>query len=153
HSRLPIRIAYDDPGRLGADRIALIVGASDVARGKYGARGPVVAIDAGTAVTLNVLDASSTFVGGLIWAGPDLVQKALHDGTAQLPPPVTKGSINVISGDPVTAIRSAATIGFVEGVRGMLRRITERLGVRPFVVATGGRASLLHAELGEAIEA
>lgn len=142
-SPLPITLAYADPSRLGADRIALVVGAYEAARTHYGARGAVVAIDAGTATTLNVVDAAARFIGGLIWAGPDLVERALHEGTAQLPAVTTGGAIAVIPNDPVTAIRSAATFGFIEGVRGMLRRIEDELGEQPFVIATGGRGSLL----------
>lgn len=70
---------YRDPGQLGADRWAALIGA----RGLH--RGPAVVVMAGTATTIDLLDADGRFRGGLILPGFDLMRRALARGTAQLP--------------------------------------------------------------------
>lgn len=142
--RLPIRLGYQRPSQLGPDRIAAAVGAQGLARGLSGADGrPIVAIDAGTAVTFNVIDSGGTFVGGAIWAGPDLVLRALHEGTAELPDAALAGDVNPISSETGEAVRSGTILGFIEGARGILNRIESALGDSPVVIVTGGRAELL----------
>lgn len=73
---LGVRIAYDEPARLGADRYAALVGA------RHHVRGAVVIADCGTAVTLDALDHEGQHLGGLILPGIDLMRKSLIIGTA-----------------------------------------------------------------------
>jgi len=70
---------YRDPVQLGADRWAALIGA----RGLHD--GPAVVIMAGTATTIDLLDADGRFRGGLILPGFDLMRTALAENTAQLP--------------------------------------------------------------------
>ncbi|HMB90343.1 MAG TPA: type III pantothenate kinase, partial [Rhodothermales bacterium] len=65
--RLPFDLAYETPHTLGTDRLA----AAAAAWIRYGLADPnapraVVALDAGTAVTYEVVDSSGTFLGGII---------------------------------------------------------------------------------------
>ena len=55
-----IRIKYQDPRTLGADRLVSLVAAKQ----KYGP--PFIVVDLGTATTFNVLDVQGDFVGGAI---------------------------------------------------------------------------------------
>ena len=70
---------YASPSQLGADRWAAMVGA----RGICGQDCLVVC--AGTATTIDRLDATGRFLGGVILPGFDLMRSALAGNTAQLP--------------------------------------------------------------------
>lgn len=77
-----VRNAYTPPADLGADRWAALV----AARRLY-PNTAVSVVDVGTAVTVDGLDADGTFRGGVILPGIASMQTALHQQTADLPPP------------------------------------------------------------------
>lgn len=77
---LPIRIAYKTPSSLGKDRIASVVGASQIMEGK-----PVLVIDAGSCVCFDYIDKNAVYHGGSIAPGFEMKYKALHNFTADLP--------------------------------------------------------------------
>ena len=87
---LPIRLGYDTPETLGRDRIATAVGAWTIAQRLDNAC-DVLVIDAGTAVTYDIIKSDGCFVGGNIAPGLGLRFKSLHEHTGQLP---------LISADP-----------------------------------------------------
>lgn len=70
---------YRDSAQLGADRWAALIGA----RGLHD--GPAIVVMAGTATTVDRLDADGRFRGGLILPGFDLMRGSLARNTAQLP--------------------------------------------------------------------
>ena len=70
---------YDHPEQLGADRWAALI----AARALYA--GPSVVVMAGTATTIDALDGSGLFRGGLILPGLSLMRAALARNTADLP--------------------------------------------------------------------
>ena len=145
---LPFALCYETPHTLGTDRLA----AAAAAWRRHGADAegrarPVVAIDAGTAVTYEVIDASGRYLGGAIAAGPDLVRDGLVRGTAQLPLVEADLPADPIGRSTRNALQAGIMFGFVDGVAGMLRRVQEALGAAPFVVATGGWGGLLAEQL------
>lgn len=73
---LGIRSAYDQPEALGSDRFLAMVGARGLTVGAF------LVADAGTALTLDMVDAGGQHLGGLIAPGPTLMREALHRGTA-----------------------------------------------------------------------
>ncbi len=70
---------YADPAQLGADRWAALIGA----RSEH--PGPCLVVTAGTATTVDVLDADGRFRGGLILPGEELMRRSLAGNTADLP--------------------------------------------------------------------
>ena len=74
-----VRNNYDEPTRLGADRWAAMIGA----RAKT--PGACLVVCAGTATTVDWLDAGGMFRGGLILPGVRMMCGALARNTAQLP--------------------------------------------------------------------
>ena len=85
HVRTPAQFSgwtnsYAAPERLGVDRFLAMLGARELA-----ANSSLCVAMAGTALTLDVLDANSTHQGGLIVPGPSLMRASLHRGTAELP--------------------------------------------------------------------
>ena len=81
---------YDHPARLGADRWVALVGARArvVAATPEGeAPPPTLVVMVGTAVTVDAIDSSGRFIGGLILPGFGLMLRALEMGTAGLKVP------------------------------------------------------------------
>src|SRR5713101_2472204 len=93
-----VRIRYENPKDVGADRIANALAAYT----KYG--GPVVVIDFGTAVTYDAINAEGDYPGGAIAPGVEISLDALVSHTAMLrrvepvaPDSVLGGSAKVIA--------------------------------------------------------
>lgn len=145
--RLPFKLAYRTPETLGTDRLAAAAAAWTLF-GKADGRS-VVALDAGTALTYEVVDGDGTYRGGTIAPGPVLMQQALSRKTAQLPDVALELPDEPVGRSTTEAIQAGVMYGFIEGVRGLLRRIDESLGEEAFVVATGGWRGLLHRQLEE----
>ena len=150
---LPIELAYETPETLGADRIAAAIAAwlrhGDVADPPRS----VIALDAGTALTYEVVRPPGVYEGGVIAPGLALMQTALHQGTAQLP----QVDLETIPDHPVgcstaSALQSGLLYGYLDGVAAMINRIGDTLDEAPAVVVTGGHRSLIHAHV-EAVEA
>lgn len=78
---LPLHIALERPAHVGMDRLLDAVAANQRRRPDV----PAVIIDAGSAVTIDFVDAAGAFRGGAILPGLRLMAQALHDYTALLP--------------------------------------------------------------------
>lgn len=76
HTPLPLVVDVQLPERVGRDRLLNALAAETK---------PAIIISAGTAVTVDAVDASGRFLGGAIFPGLRLMAKALHDHTAKLP--------------------------------------------------------------------
>lgn len=149
---LPFRLDYSTPETLGTDRLA---GAA-AAWIRFGRDVPrsVVALDAGSAFTYDVVDREGIYRGGTIAPGPNLMQRALNRDTAQLPEVPLALPNEPIGRSTVEAIQIGVMYGFIESARGLLRRINESLGEEACVVVTGGWASMLaqNIDLVDAVE-
>ena len=77
---LPIGLSYDTPDTLGADRIAISVGANDRFRNEN-----VLVVDVGTCITFDFINKENEYQGGSISPGKDLRFKALNNYTEKLP--------------------------------------------------------------------
>jgi len=103
----------------------------------------VIVVDAGTAVTVDLVDADGTFHGGAIGPGVGLQLASLHEHTNQLPETTMAKPKEPVGHSTAEAIRC----GVYYGIRGMVRELVEqyavRLGAFPIVIATGGDALLL----------
>jgi type III pantothenate kinase len=153
-SSLPFTLAYETPETLGADRLAAAAAAwKHHGRGARRTDAPdasarsVIAVDAGTAVTYEVVSRGGVYEGGAIDAGPALVRQALQDGTAQLPSVPLSVPDDVVGRSTETALQSGIMAGFVDSAQGMLGRLATALPDAPVVVLTGGWSELLHAHL------
>ena len=142
---LPFTLRYNTPQTLGMDRLAAAA-AAWVRWGRPDARS-VIAVDAGTAITYEVVAASGVYCGGAIGAGPALIQRALRDGTAQLPTVPLTFPADPIGRSTQTALQSGILWGTVDAVRGMLDRLVARLPDTPYVVLTGGWSTILDAHV------
>jgi type III pantothenate kinase len=78
--------SYAQPARLGVDRFLGMLAALEAqSSGAKNTAQSVLVVMVGTAMTLDVVDASGLHVGGLIVPGPSMMRSSLHRGTAELP--------------------------------------------------------------------
>lgn len=121
---------YDDPAQLGVDRWAALV----AARARH--RGDCLVVVAGTATTVDRLDAGGAFRGGMILPGVELMKRALAEGTAGLPH--ARGEHRAEPRSTPDAIES----GCLEAQAGAIERAYARLpaGSPCFLSGGGARA-------------
>jgi len=132
--RTGLRIVYDQPSDLGADRIVDAVAALE----KYGA--PCIVVDFGTATTFNVINSAGEFVGGAISPGLMTCAEALFSQAAKLPRVEFTRPASVIGSSTVSAMQSGLYYGYAGLVDTMIVRIIDELNEAPRVIATGGLA-------------
>ena len=79
-----IQNAYDEPDKLGADRLVAMIGAKHHYKDSDQDTSFII-IDSGTATTVDAFDGSGKHYGGLILPGIDLCTQSLLKNTKQLP--------------------------------------------------------------------
>lgn len=150
HMRAPVRPAYRSLETLGVDRLAAAAGGYLRVRrtdeengGGDSAPGPLVVVDAGTAITTEVVEADGTYLGGSIAAGPDLTMEALAGRTAQLKTVELAPPEHPIGRTTAESMRAGILFGAADAVDGALDRYESHLGRPPIVLLTGGGAGRL----------
>lgn len=133
---LPLKVMYATPDTLGSDRIAAAVGAWQ----KYPSRN-ILIIDAGTAVTYDMVTANGEYLGGNISPGKDLRLRALHEFTGRLPLVCPDGEVPVIGYSTETAIRSGVLKGIEYEIEGYISAMSQQYDSL-LVFLTGGDAEL-----------
>ncbi len=136
-SEAGITNGYDHPNRLGADRWVALAGA----RGRVlegGAPRPALVVMVGTAVTVDALDASGHFLGGLILPGFGLMLRALEMGTAGLKVPT--GEVVDFPTNTSDALMSGGANALAGAIERQARRLKQRTGQEPLMLMTGGAA-------------
>ena len=128
---------YDTPAQLGADRWAALIGA----RGFHGSA--CVVVSAGTATTIDLLDAAGVFQGGLIMPGLDLMCTALASNTAQLPH--AAGRYRPLPRSTQDAITSGAICATLGAIERMFSSIAQEPGA--LCILSGGSAASLSNEI------
>jgi type III pantothenate kinase len=104
---LPLKISYSTPETLGHDRIAAAAGAR-----KLLPDAPLLIMDLGTAITIDLVLADGEFKGGNISPGLLTRFKSLHDHTARLP--LVRRNLNFP--DFGTDTQSAIVAGVQQGI-------------------------------------
>lgn len=127
---------YDRPSLLGPDRWAALIAAR-----RRIPDAPVLVITVGTAVTIDALDASGTFVGGLIVPGFGLMLDALEAGTAGLRVP--SGDFQTFPTNTSNALMSGGVHALAGAAERMARLLSDQTGRTPRVLLAGGAAPKL----------
>jgi len=135
--RTGMRIHYENPKEVGADRICNAVAVFE----KYG--GPAIVVDFGTATHYTVVSANGEFLGGAIAPGLGISVRALAEHAAQLPHVELVTPKSMIARSTVTAMQAGIIYGFVGQVEEIVRRMRAELGGSATVVATGGWAEVV----------
>lgn len=144
---MPIRLGYRTPQTLGRDRIATAVGAWGIAQ-RLDNASDVLVIDAGTAITYDLVTANGCFVGGNIAPGMKLRFKALHEHTGRLPLVDADGETPLVGYDTDTAIRSGVMLGLLGEIRCYIADL-KLSHPNLMVFLTGGDGKLLHKLIGD----
>jgi type III pantothenate kinase len=131
-----LKTAYEPLHSLGTDRIVNCFAAAE----KYGP--PVIVCSLGTASTFDAVDASRTFLGGVIAPGMKPMATGLHSGTANLPEVDVQKPNAVLGNTTIASIESGIFYGHLSLVQGMIARIKNEVGDSIRVIATGGSAKL-----------
>lgn len=132
-----VRNSYLEPGRLGADRWAALVGARALHRG------PALVVTSGTATTADVLDGTGVFQGGVILPGLDLMRTSLARDTAQLP--LAEGVFDITPRHTADAIVSGCLHAQAGAVERMFRLVAAKAG--SICLLNGGAAAALAPQL------
>ena len=138
---IPLRIDVDYPERVGVDRLAAAYTADRLrAKGR-----PAIVVDAGTAVTVDVVSADSAFLGGAILPGMWMSARSLSLDTdllpmvavdaGELPPPIGRNT--------EAAIRSGVYYGLAGAVKELVAQMQAKLGGAAEVFVGGGGADIL----------
>lgn len=135
-----VRIRYEDPRAVGADRIA------DAAAVQHLYGGPACVVDFGTATTFDGISAEGDYLGGAIAPGINIGAEALFLRTAKLPRVDLQRPPAAIGRNTVHSMQSGLLFGYVSLVEGMVRRFRQELGPEMKVIATGGLARLIARE-------
>jgi type III pantothenate kinase len=136
-TRTGLKICYDDPREVGADRVVNAVAALH----KYG--GPCVIVDLGTAITFDAVSAGAEYLGGIIAAGIGISIDALYARTARLPRVDFREPAQLIGTNTVASVQSGLYYGALGLIDGMIERLVDKLGPDTKVIATGGQARLI----------
>lgn len=120
--------SYDDPAQLGPDRWAALIGARALCAG------PCLVVGSGTAMTVDAMDASGAFLGGIIVPGFDLMHEALARNTARL-----SAERGVFTAFPRNT-RDAITSGAIQALGGAVESMRDEM-----IAAGHGEPTLLFA--------
>lgn len=135
--KFPFQIKYQTRHTLGNDRIADVAGAQVIFPQKN-----CLVIDAGTAITYDLIDKEGIYWGGNISPGISMRFQALHTFTQKLPLIHAEGEIPPVGYSTETAIRSGVVMGVIYEIE---RYIGELAGQYDDlqVLLTGGDAVFL----------
>jgi type III pantothenate kinase len=145
YTKLPFKNLYKTPETLGTDRIAAVAGALSLYPGQ-----PCLAIDAGTCITFDFIDADSNYQGGSIAPGINLRFKAMHNFTARLPLVERNNAASLIGKNTEESMQSGVMKGVRAEIDGMImeyRQIYPALQV----LICGGDASFFETKLKQSI--
>lgn len=137
-----LKLDYDHPNEIGADRIVNAVAAHHM----YGDKGNLIIIDFGTATTFCALRPDGEYLGGAIAPGIGISTEALFQKAAKLPRIELIKPKMAICHDTIHAMRSGVIFGFVGQMDGIITRMKKELGGQAFVVVTGGFGKLMASE-------
>ncbi|HIM28815.1 MAG TPA: type III pantothenate kinase [Planctomycetes bacterium] len=137
---IPVNVGQ--PDRVGIDRLLAAAAAHSLPPFHV----PKIVVDAGTAVTVDLIDASGTFQGGTILAGRGAMTKALNELAEKLPDLTDeqmKDSVSAVGKTTEEALASGLYWGMVGGVREVIQQLTRTLDGPPVIMTTGGDARRL----------
>lgn len=140
-TRTGVRIVYDNPRDVGADRIVDVVAALHL----YGPP-PLIIVDFGTATVFDAVSAEGDYLGGAIAPGIGIASEALYERAAKLYRVELERPKAAIGKNTIAAIQSGTLYGYVGLLEGMVARFQKELGGNARVIATGGWATLLAKE-------
>ena len=145
---LPFTSLYETPATLGQDRIAAVAGSLALSTSSAPAAAPAeqlparLIVDAGTCITLDLIDGKSTYHGGNISPGIRMRLQAMHAFTARLPFVEQGDLFNEVGRSTEQALLHGGQLGAVYEVEGLFLRLRKTYPDLELIL-TGGDAELL----------
>jgi type III pantothenate kinase len=139
-TRTGVRILYDNPREVGADRVVDAVAAIRL----YGP--PLVIVDFGTATVFDAVSADGDYLGGAIAPGIGIAAEALFQRASKLYRVQIERPRTAIGKNTAHAMQSGILFGYVGLVEGIVRRFQKELGGSAKVIGTGGWAETIARE-------
>ena len=136
-----IKIMYDSPRDVGADRIV------DAAAVLHIYKGPAIIVDLGTATVFDAITANGEYLGGAISPGIGVSAESLYKATSQLKRVELIAPKTAIGKTTTHAIQSGLILGYSELIKGMIKRFKEELDNNAKIIATGGLADIISKEV------
>lgn len=127
---LPLPVEYDPPEACGSDRVAGAAGALLLVPEAPS----ILLLDAGTCLVATVAIRGRGVVGGAILPGPGLMARALHEGTAALPPVDPLPREDGIGRSTAASIRAGIQAAIAGAARDLIRRAGQAV---PVAAGTG----------------
>ena len=138
--RCGVKNGYADPAKLGSDRWAALIAARQLQRG------PVLVVNAGTALTVDALTENGEFLGGLIVPGIKLMMRALTTGTAHAH--ARQGEFVAFPANTLDAIYSGAMNAALGSIERIAAALSTRQNLGATYIVSGGAAAALMPYLG-----
>lgn len=135
--RCPIRNRYRKPKEVGQDRLVNAYAAWK----RYGA--PVIIVDFGTAITVDLVSKKGEYLGGIIAPGMAISLEALKEKTALLPKVDLHSPSSLLGRDTKESILSGGFYGFSSLCDGLISKLRKRYGSRIKAIATGGHSAII----------
>jgi type III pantothenate kinase len=135
-----VRVKYDDPKQVGADRVVDAAAAYQL----YG--GPACIVDFGTGTTFDAISAKGDYLGGAIAPGISIAADALFSRASKLPKVDLQRPPSVIGKNTMHSVQSGLLFGYVGLVEGMVARFRAELGPQMKVIGTGGLVEIIAKE-------
>lgn len=136
---VPLKIHYDYPQEIGADRLVDALAGTVLFPGKN-----LIIVDFGTATTFDVVTGDKIYEGGLIMTGIMSSLRALEEKASKLPHIDLSLPAQIIGKNTIDGIRSGIINGNGAMVDELVRRITEEMSWDEYkVIATGGLSKMI----------
>ncbi len=142
---LPVKSMYKTKETLGNDRIAGVTGANALFPSTN-----VLVIDAGTAITYDLITRDSVYRGGNITPGLSMRFKALHTYTGKLPLAEKTEHYPLIGEDTISAIVAGVTGGILMEIEGHINAL-KKVYTDLKAIITGGDAEFFDKKLKNTI--
>jgi len=129
--------AYNDVTTLGSDRWCALLGARDITSSAY------MVIDAGSALTLDVVNASGEHLGGYIVPGMSMMEESLGVNTAQVQVSATDETPSLSLGrSTASCVKAGLHLSAIKLIEAVIEQELEQMQEYE-VFITGGDAKLL----------
>ena len=133
-----LRVLYEDPREVGADRIVDAVAALRLHKP------PLIIVDVGTATVFDAVSRDGDYLGGAIAPGIGVAADALAQKAAMLRSvDLQRPPKHAVGNNTTAAMQSGILFGYAGLIEAMVRRFKAEIGEDAWVVGTGGWAQLM----------
>jgi type III pantothenate kinase len=139
--RTGVRILYDNPRDVGADRIIDAVAAL-----RLYPPPPLIVVDCGTATVFDAVSQDGDYLGGAIAPGLALSAEALFARASRLYRVDLEKPKTAIGKNTAHALQAGVMFGYAGLVEGVVARFKQELGGQAKVIGTGGYAQAIARE-------